>query len=263
MNKTDFLAFATFWQDVHNSMAAGKSFSETNMRFIFEALEPYPLEFIKQATTQYSRREKFAPAPSDIIRLLEMGNKRPTADEAWTNAPKDESLSAWQTEEEFNAWCAVSGQFYGGDKIGARMGFKAIYERFCDEADVMNKPVKKILRRGFDKSHLKTTVEQGVIYGYLPRQDAENILLGTDQPKTTVDALIAKTGVEESKKKNIAAMCRGLLAEIERVDAEEENAKREKEEAEKQQRLEMIAKAEQELARQKAANDDIQQEATA
>ena len=256
MTQTDFLAFATFWQDLHNSMAAGKSFSETNMRFVFEAFEPYPLEFIKQATTQYSRREKFAPSPSDIISLMETGNKRPTADEAWGIVPKSERESAVWTDEMATAWLSASPLYYDGDKIGARMTFKAVYERECNESLVMNKSIRWWLSRGDDKAHLKTTVERAKIDGKLARHQAESILLGLDSPKTTVSALIAKSSVEESKKKNLAEMCRGLLAEIERVDKKEIKEKLEKEATEKQRRLDLIALAEQKRTAEKAANDD-------
>jgi hypothetical protein len=87
------------------------------------------------------------------------------------------------------------------------------------------------------------TVEFGITAGYLS-QDAAKLKIGhLDSPKATVVALIAKSGVEESKKKNVAAMCRGLLAEIERVDAEEEKEKelkRREMEAREQQRQDVI-----------------------
>ena len=263
MTSNDFNRFVDEWLFAYE-IAANKSVpSERAVSFVFELMIDYPIESVIAAIKQYCKTNKFAPTPSDIISLLETGNKRPTSDEAWGIVPKSERESAVWTDEMATAWLSASVLYYDGDKIGARMTFRAVYERECNESLVMNKPIHWCLSRGDDKAHLKTIVERAKLDGKLAHHQAESILLGLDSPKTNIVALIAKSGVEESKKKNIAAMCRGLLAEIERVDAEEEKKKIEKEESEKQWRLEMIAIAEQKLAAEKAANDDIQEEQTA
>jgi len=256
MTPNDFKQFVDEWLFAYE-IAANKSVpSERAVSFVFELMIDYPIESVIAAIKQHCKTNKFAPSPSDIISLLETGNKRPTADEAWGIVPKSHHESAVWTDEMATAWIPASPLYEDGDKIGARMTFRAVYERECNQAALQNKQIHWWLSRGDDKAHLKTIVERAKIDGKLTRHQAESILLGLESPKTTVVALIAKSGVEESKKKNLAAMCRGLLAEIERVDKEEIKAKLEKEATEKQRRLDLIAIAEQKLATEKAANDD-------
>jgi hypothetical protein len=205
MNTNDFGQFAELWSISHQTMAGGKALSNGAMEFCFEVLADYPFDLIKQAVKAHAKTAKFAPAPADIISLLEQKNKRPTADEAWTIVPKSERESAYLTAEMMTAWCQVSNQYYDGDKIGARMGFKAVYERECESAVIQRIPIKHSLTRGDDKEHLKTTVENGLRVGYCSDSEARNILPYLEPPKMTITALIEKSGDSEEKRQSNAA----------------------------------------------------------
>lgn len=62
--------------------------------------------------------------------------------------------------------------FVAGDKTGARMAFKAGYERRCAEAKSRGEVPDWVVEAGTDKAHLAATVMAAVKAGRLPQQTA-------------------------------------------------------------------------------------------
>ncbi len=244
----DFQKFTELWSSVHQSMAGGKILSSGAMELCFEVLMDYPFDLVKEATRSHMKNAKFAPTPADIIELLESKNKRPTADEAWSIVPKDdnnvherhipkgdvngyEKTVIW-TQEMAQGWASVC-QDYQTDKVGARMAFKAIYERLCNEAVLMGKPVEWILAIGTDKPHQKAIIERGIAEGKLiATQALKEKLLELDPPKQTVAGLIEKAGgnvINAQKWK----MARDLLDQADNDEKERKRIEREQADAKK------------------------------
>ncbi len=67
--------------------------------------------------------------------MLERASGRPSADEAWALALEtfDEAATVCLTDEILLAAVAASPVWESGDRVGARMAFKAAYERVLNE----------------------------------------------------------------------------------------------------------------------------------
>ena len=79
-----------------------------------------------------SERGRFFPQPSDVLAKLEHAHgQRPDADEAWALALDtfDEAATVCVTDEILSAVGASATVWNIGDKVGARMAFKAAYGR--------------------------------------------------------------------------------------------------------------------------------------
>lgn len=70
MKKTDFTVFKTTWSNANAASANGKQLNNSELSYIFEVLGDYPLEDITRALITHSRRQKFAPTPSDVVEIL-------------------------------------------------------------------------------------------------------------------------------------------------------------------------------------------------
>lgn len=176
MQSSDYKQFAGIWADAHEIMTGGKVFSKRAMDMIFETLEDYSLNMVEQAIKLYSKKSKFAPTPSDIIDILEAGNKRLTADEAWSMMPHDEFETVVWTREMAEAYGIVSGILAEGDKIAARMSFKSAYDRLCSEAVIMQRPVVWSVCVGFDKSRIEPALQKAVAAGRISQDRANKFL---------------------------------------------------------------------------------------
>jgi hypothetical protein len=249
----DYERFTELWLSVHQSMAGGKILSSGAMELCFDVLMDYPFDLVKKATRAHMKNAKFAPTPADIIELLETKNKRPTADEAWSIVPKDDAngyeITVIWTQEMAQGWASVCKD-YQTDKVGARMSFKAIYERLCNEAVLMGKPIEWILAIGTDKEQQKAIIERGIADGKLiatPTLKAK--LLELDPTKQTVAGLIAKSGnvIDAQKWK----MARDLLEQADNDEKERKRIEREQADAKKQaviEHAENLQKQQEEMA---------------
>jgi len=222
MQREEFNEFIETWAVAHEIMAGGRQFSNMAMKAMFNLLAPYPLEIIKQAVNKHMAIAQFAPQVSDIIKLLNVGNTRPSADEMWAEIPKDNDSCAVVSEESMAAWCLVS-DLYKTDRIGARMGFKAAYERITQENVVQNKPIKWFFSHGTDKHLYQTVTDRAVSQGRLSPQSAQNIMLSAPKPATSgiVGLLTGKIDGDIGKKN--AARARELISFL---DAEMEKDKK-------------------------------------
>jgi hypothetical protein len=98
-------------------------------------LEPYSIEQVRAALSQHMRESKFPPVPADVVtRLPRESDGRPDANEAWAIAlrSRDERDTVVWTQECAEAFSIASAVLDGGDEVGARMAFKAAYERLVE-----------------------------------------------------------------------------------------------------------------------------------
>jgi len=176
MHKQDFNKFSDAWADAHEAMAAGKILSPRAMVSIFDDFEDYSIESVLAALKHHRKTAKFAPTANDIIELLEAGNKRLTADEAWAMMPHDEFETIAWTREMAEAYDIAGGILAEGDKIAARMAFKGAYERLCAEAVLMQRPVSWAVCIGFDKSRIEPALQKAVAAGRISQDRANKFL---------------------------------------------------------------------------------------
>ena len=176
MNIQDYKPFTEAWANAHEVMPGGKQLSPGAMRMIIDALKLYPLDSLLAAIAMHVQIGKFAPAPKDIIDLLDHRNKRISADEAWAMVPKDESETVVWTEEMASAYDVAYDFLVDGDKIAARMAFKGAYERFCAEAMLMRQPVNWKVSIGHDKEKIEPALKQAVLSGFISQDRANHYL---------------------------------------------------------------------------------------
>ncbi|AHF03421.1 hypothetical protein MARPU_05655 [Marichromatium purpuratum 984] len=126
------------------------------VRLYWEDLGHLPIEAFEQLVRAHRRdpvRGRFFPKPADLLAAAEaIGGGALSADEAWTLALEvfDESASVCATEEVLTAAAAASGVWATGDKIGARMAFRAAYDRAITSQRAEGRPTVWRLSLGWD-----------------------------------------------------------------------------------------------------------------
>ena len=227
MNEKHYSAFSELWATANEISGNGKVLSSNAMFMIFNALKKYPFEIVQQALETHITSNHFAPTVAGIIDIIVKGTggSRPTADEAWNEIPKSEDYPCVWTDEMAQAWALVANNYYDGDKIGARMGFKSAYERLCEEAKLFGKLVKWSFSHGANKDLYKTTVERAVSQGRLQKQQADSILQALPAPITNDGLLLI--GSKKADKATANAKMREKLAEMKALldDADREETK--------------------------------------
>lgn len=113
--------------EVHN-----RNYTQDLAGIWWNMMQSYSLDEFQGAVFRHLRKEKFFPKPSEIIALLDGNWIGP--DEAWAVFPKDEQESAAINQAMAAAWDAASDIYHEGDTIGARMAFKAAYDRYVSGA---------------------------------------------------------------------------------------------------------------------------------
>lgn len=176
MNTNEYKTFADAWANAHEVMPAGKVLSQGAMKMCIESLRHYPLDMLLLAINKHVQTAKYAPAPKDIIDLLEIANKRLTADEAWAMRPKDEFETVVWTDEMAEAYNIAYDLIVDGDLIAARMAFKGAYERLCNEAMLTNRSVVWKVCKGYDKKRIEPALQQAVLAGRITQERANKYL---------------------------------------------------------------------------------------
>jgi hypothetical protein len=245
MTSNDYSKFAEAWANAHELMPAGKVLSPGAMMACIDALKQYPLPALLLAIKKHMQTARFAPAPKDIIDLLDIGRGRVGADEAWAICDKDESRTIVWTEEMRQAYGIAYDLMADGDRIGARMAFKSSYERLCNEAVMLDRPVKWSVSLGSDKQDAAQELKHAVELGRIA-QDLHDALL----PGPVDGGLIAKMitgtvtelpGNKQNFKKRWAEISLALAQGKARLDEKEKQRR----EDETQKRLAFEAKKQQ------------------
>ncbi|WLW64293.1 hypothetical protein RA224_12950 [Achromobacter aegrifaciens] len=144
-------------------------------------LQPFPLDAVSRALGTYTRTEpKFPPTPAQILELLGQGagDSRLTADEAWplALASQDEAETVVWTEEIAQAFAACRPVLDAGDDVGARMAFRAAYERLVAGARMEGRPAAWVVSLGFNAERRAVALERAVHLGQLSAPAIEHLL---------------------------------------------------------------------------------------
>lgn len=176
MNERDFDQFRDAWITGHEVSGSNRMPSENAINLAFDLLAEYPFEHVLSALQVHSSRSDYKPTPSAILAILNTGNRRLSADEAWAICPKSEAETVVWTAEMASAYAVASELLDEGDRIGARMAFKGAYERLCNESEMMNKPVKWSVSLGHDQKGRDSVIQDAVVKGRLTQQVASKYL---------------------------------------------------------------------------------------
>ena len=124
------------------------------------------------------RRECRRMTLSDIAERLAEADSRPAADEAWMNAltAQDECATVVWTEEASEAFQIARPALEANDRIGARMAFKAAYDRLVAQAREARRPAKWITSLGWDAQQRRQVLERAARQGLLPAAQVSALL---------------------------------------------------------------------------------------
>jgi hypothetical protein len=176
MNKDDFDQFGVSWRaasEVYNVTPTDAALGLT-----FKVLAKYDLHDVKMAIADYLATGQFPPKPADIVSRLSNKDGRPSADEAWSIAIEsfDEYKTVVMNDEISIALTQAQGIYNDGDKVGARMAFKAAYDRSIAQARSDGIKPKWWPSIGIDKAGRRPALEKAVISGLLPELYVNNLL---------------------------------------------------------------------------------------
>ena len=202
MNQTDYPQFAEAFSVSHELQAGGKVLSNAAMFAAFKALSNYPLNLVLSAIDKHIQSARFAVTVADICDLLELGNKRLSAPEAWAEMPKDDRQCGVISEEMLSAWCVCSDLYDNKQYFAAEKSFLSAYDRACKENELMRKPVKWTFSHGNDKANYQTVVERATSLGRLSQNSADVIMLSSPPPATANYAALLSGNLENQTEKN-------------------------------------------------------------
>lgn len=158
--------------------------SETAIAVMLDDLARYPEAQVMGALIRCRRELKGRLTIADVLTRLDDG--RPGVEEAWAMVPKGESESVVWTEEMAKAMPMVHDLLDAGDAIAARMAFKEVYQRLCQEARDRGIPVSWSVSLGWDTGGREPVIRAAVENGRLTSAQAVIYLPGFTEAKELV-----------------------------------------------------------------------------
>ncbi len=163
----------------------GTELSKAALRGMELELEAYPEADVLAALGRCRRELKHRLTLADIIERMEKRDGRPTADEAWSKAlaAMDEAATVVLNDEISEAMSAARTIFNAGDQVGARMAFRAAYERIVATNREAKKPVYWWPSLGSDPHKREAVVRDAIRQGLLASETAKLVLPPPDAHK--------------------------------------------------------------------------------
>jgi hypothetical protein len=181
----------------------------------FTILEPYSIDQVRAALSQHMRESKFPPVPADVVtRLPKESDDRPDANEAWAIAlrSRDERDTVVWTQECAEAFAICSAVLDGGDEVGARMAFKAAYERLTEKARAQGRKAQWLISLGHDPALRESAATEAVRTGRLQLSHARAVVPALAAPEATDDPRTAQEGLAR-----LRAMVGGIPSAAEKL----------------------------------------------
>lgn len=167
--KKFLIRYGALWSDRYKGL--GLSPDEIADEWATE-LGGFSPEEIKRGL-EASRSKTFPPTLPEFLSLCRpAATVRPSADEAWALSLKaqDESETVVWTQDMAQAWSVCKPVLDVGDEVGARMAFKAAYERICAQGG----PVQWTISEGWDQERRLAAIQKaeaaGIALGYKQEQ---------------------------------------------------------------------------------------------
>ena len=181
MNKDDVVQFSNIWSAACE--VCGQTPTDAAIALSFQVLAKYDITDIQKALSTHLETSKFIPKPADIIEILNKYDGRPDADEAWSIAMEsfDEYKTVILNDEIASSLEHARGIYNDGDKTGARMAFKASYEKAIASARRNGDHVKWWPSFGYDLGARIGPVEDAIRIGILDIRALDHVAHGIPQ----------------------------------------------------------------------------------
>lgn len=191
-------------------------------RLYWDDLGHLPIDAIEQAMRAHRRdpeRGRFFPRPADLLaRCRDPRGIHPAADAAWAIAlaSLDESASVVMTEQIAQARAAAHPIWEAGDKIGARMAFRAAYEQ---RLALTQEPPRWQFSAGHDPVHRAEVAERALEQGLLRHEQVARYLPAPAASALTEQITGLLTGQGAADPTEADDQTRARIAELKRVIA--------------------------------------------
>ncbi|MBR8350296.1 hypothetical protein KDX21_06880 [Burkholderia cenocepacia] len=180
-----------------------KSLTADARALFFASLGRYSLAEVRKAMSAHisdPQRGQYPPKPADLIaQLVGDASKdgRPDANEAWAIAlrSRDERDTVVWTQECAEAFAVATPVLEGGDEVGARMAFKAAYERLVERNRADGAPAQWIKSLGHDPDLREAVLTQAVRSGRLQLADVRSVAPQLAAPEERFDPDVAEAGL--------------------------------------------------------------------
>lgn len=175
-------------------------------------LEPYSIDQVRAALSQHMRESKFPPVPADVVtRMPKQSDDRPDVNEAWAIAlrGRDERETVVWTQECAEAFGIASSVLEEGDETGARMAFKAAYERLVEKARSEGRKAHWIKSLGHDPDLREATLVDAVRAGRLRIEEVRPLVAALQGPGNSYDESIAQQNLAHLRQLTDAINARG------------------------------------------------------
>lgn len=160
----------------------GAEFSEPAAKAIVARLSAYPLDAVLKALDKCQTEVTGRLTLAAIIGRIDDG--RPSADEAWSTAIlacNEASTVVW-TAETAKAYWAASALLEQGDKVGARMAFRDVYEREVSNARQAGTVAKWEATLGTDQYQREQAIQCAAELNRISHEHASTLLPHIAEP---------------------------------------------------------------------------------
>lgn len=164
----------------------GSELSESAIKMIERELKKFPEDQAFKALDKTARKTRGRLTLAEILSNIDDG--RPTADEAWSYVPKTEQETIVWNQEISEAWSCCHDLIYG-DKVAARMAFKAAYDRIVDRNRSEGIIPVWEASLGFDPTGREQPIRKAIEQGRLDYRMARHLL-----PPEQFEAICAEKG---------------------------------------------------------------------
>jgi len=135
---------------------------------------------------------------------------RPGVDEAWAIAVQleDEAATVVTNDEISQAWSVAAEVM--PDKTGARMAFKAAYQRLCDAARREHRKPNWFPSVGFDASARDHVLKEGIKRGLLSHGQVKHLLIDADERSSKAVAYSLDDAMQFDAKQKLNELMQSL-----------------------------------------------------
>jgi hypothetical protein len=185
MSEDDFDAFAQLLDDVAELRQLQPLSARAKVLF-FDAVRRFPLGLVEKAIQAHlvdpeAGKYRTMVQPAHIVAQIEGAmarDGRPEADEAWAIAlrAQDEASTVVWTEEIAEALTAARPVLNAGDEVGARVAFRAAYNRMVTNAREQRRPARWSASLGHDPAQREQALQDAVQRNLLPAPQVAALL---------------------------------------------------------------------------------------
>ena len=242
----------------------------------FGCLQPYELADVQAAFRSYVTHPtdcKFPPKPGDIIRHLPTAatdDGHPGPDEAWgllVRLIRDERESSVLTEQMRAGWQACQPILDLGDEVGARMAFLDVYRRRIQDARQNGLKAHWTPTLGTDPQLRIQRLQEAVAARRISADQARTLLPGPTPTSLDHVAGLLEGPDASPPEQQTAARLRDLAQMIRKIqadaDADWAEQRQQQRESAAEQKRQVIAAIEAELARRRVIAGGHPQQAAA